>query len=365
MTSLALLSIIFALYYFITAVACVWAVSRGLEEIRVCDQLRSEGVPKEWIPFLRPPSSFLPPSRLKMFLRAFFIAPLGYLAFMLSFSALYIYGAISGSHPLRIYPVIGYPLTVLLGIKIVVKGTPARVPVLVATHTGIFDIHVLASVDQKVAAVAKSEIRSFAFIGAVAKQIGCIFVDRADETNRKIAGDVIREFMEEQRTRKDKTLIVFPEGTTTNHLYIIPFKTGVFAPLVSDTWKWVDGKNGNAVTLATEPRGNEPLTDTPLLIQPVRITYPSPLYSFSVSTHQLVPFALTFALPGGEVLLEYLEPVHREKNETAEEIAERVRDLIAADGRLVKAEGSFRAHTAATLEVRRRCKGCIDHQKTD
>eukprot|EP00923_Selenidium_pygospionis_P049116 GHVN01084556.1.p1 GENE.GHVN01084556.1~~GHVN01084556.1.p1 ORF type:complete len:457 (+),score=74.43 GHVN01084556.1:271-1641(+) len=77
--------------------------------------------------------------------------------------------------------------------------------------------------------VAKGSVKSSVLIGPLARSMDCVFVDRANAPDRERAARMI-----EQRQRQvaagavHRSLVIFPEGTTTNGRYILPFKTGAF-----------------------------------------------------------------------------------------------------------------------------------------
>ncbi len=113
----------------------------------------------------------------------------------------------------------------ILRIRLEITGAPPRPPcLLVANHLGYVDILVLASSVPAVF-VAKSEIRGWPILGALAAQFGTVFLERArkraiPEVNQRIAraveaGDVV---------------VIFPEATSTKGETVLPFRPGLLAP---------------------------------------------------------------------------------------------------------------------------------------
>lgn len=115
----------------------------------------------------------------------------------------------------------------LLGLEVVVRGVPAssgEQPVLfIANHSSYLDIPVLSSV-LPVSFIAKSEVNSWPVFGLLARLQRTVFVDRtarhkADEQRDSIQG----------RLQAGDSLVLFPEGTSSDGNRTLPFKTALFA----------------------------------------------------------------------------------------------------------------------------------------
>lgn len=114
----------------------------------------------------------------------------------------------------------------LLGLQVVVKGAPAsdKGPVLfIANHSSYLDIPVLTSV-LPVSFIAKSEVNAWPVFGLLARLQRTVFVDRtarhkADEQRDSIQG----------RLTAGDSLVLFPEGTSSDGNRTLPFKTALFA----------------------------------------------------------------------------------------------------------------------------------------
>lgn len=99
---------------------------------------------------------------------------------------------------------------------------------IVSNHFGVLDPLILASV-LPASFVAKSEMRKWPFIGWVANSFGVLFVDRERRT-------AVPQFTEQVQARvaENVDVLVFPEGTTSPDLTVLPFKTGVFEAVVGE-----------------------------------------------------------------------------------------------------------------------------------
>lgn len=136
----------------------------------------------------------------------------------------------------------------ILGIGIVVRGKRAvDGPVLfVSNHSSYLDITVLGSVIPG-SFVAKSEVAGWPFFGMLAKLQQTVFVER-----KARAG--VEKQRDELGARLDAgdSLILFPEGTSSDGNRTLPFKTALFA-------------------VAARRIGDRPLTVQPVSIAPTRL----------------------------------------------------------------------------------------------
>ncbi len=115
----------------------------------------------------------------------------------------------------------------LLGFKVRVRGQMAQregtVPILfVSNHASYLDIPVLGSVIPA-SFVAKSEVARWPFIGMMARLQKTVFVERRSirAANQR---DGLREEME-----NGKSLILFPEGTSSDGMRTLPFKSSLLS----------------------------------------------------------------------------------------------------------------------------------------
>ena len=92
----------------------------------------------------------------------------------------------------------------------------------VANHSSWLDIFALNAL-KRVYFVSKAEVAKWPGIGWLARATGTVFIER----NPKKAREQTRLF--EERLNAGHKLLFFPEGTSTDGLRILPFKTTLFA----------------------------------------------------------------------------------------------------------------------------------------
>ncbi len=125
----------------------------------------------------------------------------------------------------EIYRLWGAGMTRLLGIRVDVRGpTPPRPFLLVSNHLSYVDIFLLAGLFGCVF-VAKSEIARWPLIGHLCRAVGTIFVDRQSRRDALRVGTQIHETLAAGRS-----VVVFPEGTTSGGETVEPFKASLLAP---------------------------------------------------------------------------------------------------------------------------------------
>lgn len=129
-----------------------------------------------------------------------------------------------------------------LGMKVRVYGQPLRKEVFfVANHISWHDIPVLGGITGT-AFVAQDGVRSWPIMGWLAAQNGTIFVSR---TEKKTFAEQIADLR--NAISENWSVTLFPEGTTSDGLGLLPFKPSLFA------------------TVAPPPK--------PILIQPVLLDF--------------------------------------------------------------------------------------------
>jgi 1-acyl-sn-glycerol-3-phosphate acyltransferase len=114
----------------------------------------------------------------------------------------------------------------LAGIEVIIKGKenlPKNSNVLfVSNHQGNFDIPILINaLNQRVAFIAKKEIKKMPFIGEWMTLINCIFIDREDvrQSVRAINKGA-------KQIKNGQAMVVFPEGTRSKDGKLNEFKAG-------------------------------------------------------------------------------------------------------------------------------------------
>ena len=116
----------------------------------------------------------------------------------------------------------------ILNVEVILEGSrPPEPTLLVSNHLGYLDIMLLGS-EIPGCFVAKAEIRGWPIAGWVCQSVSTIFVDRA------LRRDVVRvgSLMSDSLERGD-SVVLFPEGTSTNGHQVAPFKTALLAPAAS------------------------------------------------------------------------------------------------------------------------------------
>ncbi|MDE3079401.1 MAG: 1-acyl-sn-glycerol-3-phosphate acyltransferase [Paracoccaceae bacterium] len=117
---------------------------------------------------------------------------------------------------------------IIIGIRATVLGTPMREKgAVVANHASWFDIFTLNAF-QRIYFVAKAEVAGWAGIGWLARATGTVFIARRS-TEAKRQQDLF-----EARLKAGHKLLFFPEGTSTDGIRVLPFKSTLFAAFFAD-----------------------------------------------------------------------------------------------------------------------------------
>lgn len=115
----------------------------------------------------------------------------------------------------------------VMGLRLVTKGRPmTEKGAVVANHSSWLDILVL-NAGQRIYFVSKSEVASWPGIGWLAKANGTVFITRKG-TEAKRQQEVF-----ENRLRGGHQLLFFPEGTSTDAIRVLPFKSTLFQAFFS------------------------------------------------------------------------------------------------------------------------------------
>lgn len=116
----------------------------------------------------------------------------------------------------------------ILGIGYSVRGTPMREKgAVVSNHASWFDIFTLNAC-QRIYFVAKAEVARWAGIGWLARATGTVFIARKGTEAKR------QQNLFETRLRAGHKLLFFPEGTSTDGLRVLPFKSTLFAAFFAD-----------------------------------------------------------------------------------------------------------------------------------
>jgi 1-acyl-sn-glycerol-3-phosphate acyltransferase len=122
-------------------------------------------------------------------------------------------------------------LLMILSVRLQVDALPARLPMrgmLVGNHSSWIDIFVANAV-QPVRFIAKSEIRKWPLLGILVSSVGTLYVERGNRyaisaTNKEISA----------AAQRGDLVGLYPEGTTTDGTYLLPFKSNLFQPAIDN-----------------------------------------------------------------------------------------------------------------------------------
>ncbi|WP_045390366.1 1-acyl-sn-glycerol-3-phosphate acyltransferase [Falsirhodobacter sp. alg1] len=138
----------------------------------------------------------------------------------------------------------------VLGIRLTRHGKVMKQRgAIVANHTSWLDIYALNAC-ARIYFVSKSEVAKWPGIGWLARATGTVFI------NRRGAEARAQQQVFEARLRAGHHLLFFPEGTSTDGLRVLPFKSTLFAAFFAE-----DLKNRMSIqpvtTVYTPPKGAE------------------------------------------------------------------------------------------------------------
>ena len=113
--------------------------------------------------------------------------------------------------------------------------SPSRGTTILSNHVSWLDILVHMAYSTCPAFVAKASVRSAPLVGSIADALGCIFVERERSSADKATGGssaLIRERMLQNAAVEcgtpSPTLLLFPEGTTSNGSFLLSFHRSAF-----------------------------------------------------------------------------------------------------------------------------------------
>lgn len=113
----------------------------------------------------------------------------------------------------------------ILGVRIVATGRMCRAPALhVSNHVGYLDVIVLAATAPALF-VARDDLARWPLLGFLAASTGTVFLDRTRPRAVVAAGERMAEHF-----AAGASVIVFPEGTTTDGATVAPFHASLFEP---------------------------------------------------------------------------------------------------------------------------------------
>ncbi|MEX3972104.1 lysophospholipid acyltransferase family protein [Paraburkholderia caribensis] len=118
----------------------------------------------------------------------------------------------------------------LCGMRLVVHNDGARLDegvLVVANHISWIDIYVI-NAWRPTPFVSKAEIRKWPVIGWLAQQLGTVFIQREKRSDAK---RIMHELA--NRLNAGELMCVFPEGTTSDGVQLLPFHANMFQAAVS------------------------------------------------------------------------------------------------------------------------------------
>ena len=117
----------------------------------------------------------------------------------------------------------------ILGLDVECRGqrSSKRPTLFVANHASYLDITVLGSLVQG-SFVAKAEVANWPFFGLLARLQRSVFIDR----RRTAIADQLGALR--KRLKAGDSLILFPEGTSSEGIRVLPFRSGLFSVLEDD-----------------------------------------------------------------------------------------------------------------------------------
>ena len=115
---------------------------------------------------------------------------------------------------------------VLTGIKVNVIGRPRKnVAMFASNHSSYLDIIILGAVIREGVFVAKSEVASWPLFGILAQLARTVFISRDPRDAKRQRQEL------SYRMIHGTSLVLFPEGTSTDGSEVKPFKSSLFAAL--------------------------------------------------------------------------------------------------------------------------------------
>lgn len=119
----------------------------------------------------------------------------------------------------------------IFGLTVIVEGTPVqdRQTVYVCNHVSYLDIPVIGSVLKAASFIAKKEVAGWPVFGLLSKLQQTAFISRSRNDAQREKNALFNMLGE------GKSLILFPEGTSTDGRDIAPFKSSLFSMTLDDS----------------------------------------------------------------------------------------------------------------------------------
>lgn len=117
----------------------------------------------------------------------------------------------------------------ILGLRVIVEGQPhtGNQVIFISNHMSYLDIPVIGSV-LKASFVAKGEVAQWPVFGFLSKLQQTAFVSRSRTTLGNDKNNL------ETMLKDGRSMIIFPEGTSTDGRTVVPFKSSLFSIALAD-----------------------------------------------------------------------------------------------------------------------------------
>lgn len=116
----------------------------------------------------------------------------------------------------------------IVGGRVTTYGEPVVGGSLLASnHVSWLDIPLLGG-QTEVIFLSKSEVKDWPVLGWLADKAGTLFIERGKRDGAKGASEKIAEHLQQQ-----ERVLMFPEGTTTDNIQLLPFHARLFAAAVT------------------------------------------------------------------------------------------------------------------------------------
>ena len=307
-------------------------VGRNLVNLEIGNRMLKQQIecPPEWAPFLRH-KCHMPP-RWRLYLTAYTIGPFRFIIFSLC----HIFAAVAANVLPRekfrtVARLICHIILWAVGLEIVQVGTPdGSAPGYVGNHVGTLDAYLFLAQKIPICFLGRAEIEKMFLVGNIVKKLGFIFVKRQEGASRSESGQNIVDYLSHWKPGMPH-LFVFPEGTTTNGLQTIPFKSGAFRSLTA--------------------------------VQPVRLEYQSPLDPF-VNTEDFESlYCLMMCLPRRKIVINWLETLKPKQGETPDELAKRAQEAVNGQVLSYAELNGYRVHRDVEEFIKQKIRE-RDHRRT-
>lgn len=117
----------------------------------------------------------------------------------------------------------------ILGLNIIIEGLPCtdRQVIFISNHLSYLDIPVIGSM-LKASFVAKGDVANWPVFGFLSRLQQTAFISRAKSTLGNDKNNL------ESMLKDGRSMIIFPEGTSTDGRTVVPFKSSLFSIALGD-----------------------------------------------------------------------------------------------------------------------------------